>query len=462
MSKVSAILPCLPTQQKFVDSTHKHPMFIAGLGCGKSSGIAKRALKLIGERSKQGVKAFIFIASLTQSLANDTIVPELQEHLDHYNIRYRWNSSQSIRKFTVWFGKRKHTIKIISMDNPATAFIGYNATDGILDEFDVLPEHKKREAWDKALGRIRKKFFLRNSKGEYRRARNGKRIAGMPTLAVATTPEYKGFTEYLCIRSAYEDKNGEKLDEIREPIGEYLRGETAENPYLSDDYLDSLRENLDPRRFRAYTQGYFENFQGDRVWEYFNVDQHVSSKLTPGTGTAFSMWDFGWNDYMYVAIGTVFPNGDVRIIAEHQARKTLLEDFILKYKQLCEEHHVFPLFDYVDPAGGQHHEQTGSTNIREMEFHGLRPRWVTSRIVEGIIIGNNLLHKNKIMVHDRCKKMIDALQNDSYPEEKNGKRLETPVHGIHESCTAALRYLCVNEFRNTHQFWNSRIIRTKS
>jgi len=208
---VIADVHCLPSQLRFINSDHKHPFFIGGLGVGKSSGIAKRCLNLIQKRHQAGIKAFIFVASLTSSLANDTIVPEIQAHLEEYNLSYRWVASPDVRKFRVYLGNVEHIIKIVSMDKPETSFVGYNATDGILDEFDVLPEHKKKIAWKKALGRTRKKFFLRDAKGKYLLNANGKKKTGIPTLAVATTPEYKGFTEYLCVRSALLNSSSLKL-----------------------------------------------------------------------------------------------------------------------------------------------------------------------------------------------------------------------------------------------------------
>lgn len=458
---VIADVACLPSQLRFINSDHKHPALVGGLGVGKSSGIAKRCLMLLEKRHNQGVEAFIFVGSLTQSLANDTIVPEIIEHLDYYNIDYRWVASNDIRKFRIKFKGRKHTIKIVSMDKPATAFVGYNATDGILDEFDVLPEHKKKEVWKKALGRIRKKFFVKNSKGGYDLNEKGRKKTGVPTLALCTTPEYKGFTEYLCVRSEYEDENGNKLDKTRPTICEYIRGETSENPFLSDDYLDTLRLNLDPRRFRAYTLGYFENFQGDRVWEYFDREKHTNKLLVP-MGTPVSGWDFGWNDFMYCFIATIQRDGEMRIIAEYQARKMLITDFIKHYKNMCREHDIYPVIDYCDPAGNAHDEKSGITNVIAMKANGLNPHTITSRVVEGIIIGNNLLSKDKIIVHPRCRKMIDMLENNSYPPEKNGVRNETPVHDVHESPSASLRYVCVNEFRSVGFLWKDERMRARN
>lgn len=452
---VKASVHCLPSQLRFINSDHKHPFFIGGLGVGKSSGIAKRCLNLIQKRHQAGIKAFIFVASLTSSLANDTVVPEIQSHLEEYNLSYRWVASPDVRKFRVYIQDTEHIIKIVSMDKPETSFVGYNATDGILDEFDVLPEHKKKLAWKKALGRTRKKFFLRDSKGNYLLSNDGKKLTGVPTLAIATTPEYKGFTEYLCVRSAYEDENGKTLTEKREPIAEYIRAETEENPFLSDDYLDTLKLNLDPKRFSAYTKGYFENFQGERVWEYFDEDVHVKDDLAP-LPLAFSGWDFGWNDDTAFIIGTMNQRGDVRIHAEYSTRKTLISDIIDKYKDICNKLNIFPVVDYCDPAGNQHDEKSGTTNIKAMRSLGLNPKHRQSRIVEGIIIGNNLFNKNRIEIERSCKAFIDMLNNHSYEVEKNGTRSETPLHDKLSHYSALFRYFCINEFRKDNDFWSNR------
>ncbi len=448
-------IPLFPSQKRFVQSKHKHPFFIGGLGMGKTKAIAFRCLNIIENRHFQGINAYIFVGTLKNSIANSSIIPEIKYTFTSFGIKYRWKGASDERKFIVTFLGREHTIDILTMEKD-DSFVSFNATDGILDEFDVLAEHKKREIWVKALGRIRVKSFYRDKKGKLLLDEKGKKIPAINTLAVCTTPEYKGYTEWLCVRSAYEDVDGIPLKEDVEPIAEYIRGETKENITIADDFISSLKLNLSKKRFRSYTLGYFENFAGDTVWDQFDEDKHIVENLKP-LGTVLSFWDFGYNDFTYFAICTITNSGETRILAEYQNRRMTMDEHILAYKTICRELNIFPAIDVCDIAGKQHKEHTGTTNVEIMEAHGLNPKYTTSTIMEGIIIGNGMIQQGLLKVHPRCRKLIDMLNNHSYPKMKDATYSEKPIHDQYEAPSASLRYLFVSEFRDTYTFWNTSL-----
>lgn len=420
------------------DSTNPQKALVGGFGTGKTHSLCLKIIQQIQFRTKQGIKHVGITTAPVHSHFVDVLVPQLTDLLDLYHYDYNYNHTHKI--FFINLGGFEHLLYLKSGEQAkAGKLVGINATDCYHDEFDVNSDEVQKHLYESTEER------LRDCKD--------------PTQSFATTPEKLGYLHWLCVRSAYEDLNGKKHEKEKEPKVKYIKARTVDNVFLADPegYSRKLLEIYTPKQAKAYLEGEFANLIGDRVWEYFNEDIHVFDELG-ASGSIVSFWDFGYNDYTYCGFASIDSvggvNNDVRILDEFKIRKATLETVFTYYFELCRKYGQ-PIADYCDPAGNQHHlgAKMGLSVIEQMRANGLNPRWQKSNIIEGIIIGNNMFHKNKIKVDSNCKNFINMLIHSSYEKNKNGVISEKPIHGEHEAPEAGFRYLMVNEFRNSRENW---------
>ncbi len=417
------------------DRSKQYRSLVGGYGTGKTYSLCVRVIQKVQFRTKQKIKMVGILTAPVHSHFIDVVIPQLDALLDLYQYKYRYNKNDKC--YFIKHGGLTHKLHLKSGEQAKrVGIVGINATDIFDDEFDVNPIDVQKMLWEQGEARLRE--------------------CKDPSRSRSTTPEGLLYSHWLDVRSAYETFEGEKLKEEQETVSEYIRAETADNTFLADPkgYVERLEKLYTPKQVQAYLKGYYVNLIGDRVWSYFDEDKHVRDDLVPN-GTIVSFWDFGWNDYTYCGFASInASNGglnQLRILDEFKVRKTTPDDIYILYKQKCEQWGK-PLIDYCDPAGGQHHlgAKDGLSVIEQMESLGLNYSWKPSSIKAGLIIGNNLLHKNKILINSNCKHFILMMNNSSYEKPKNGGYSEKPVHGEHESAEAGFRYLMVGEFSDNY------------
>lgn len=419
------------------DRSRKDRALVGGYGTGKTHSLCTRILQRIQFREKQGIEHIGICTAPVHSHFVDVLVPQMEDHLKRYRFKYTYNSTDKI--FRIKHGKRVHKLFLKSGEQAKKGrIVGINATDAYHDEFDVNTNEVQELLWKATEERLRDCID--------------------PTQNIATTPEKMGYCEWLCSSSEYMSYDGRKHENKSQSKVWYIRAETKDNIFLADPegYAEKLMSIYTPKQVEAYLKGYFVNLIGDRVWEYFDEDKHVYSDLDKD-GTIVAFWDFGWRDNTYCGFASISSNrgmlGEVRILDEFRVNKTVISDVFAMYEELCKKYGR-PIIDYCDPAGGQHHFGSGGAKnlsvIEQMEAYGLNPSFRRSNIIEGIVIGNNLLHKNRVSVHERCRHFIKMMINSSYEKTANGGNSEKPIHGEYEAAEAAFRYLIVGEFAENY------------
>lgn len=418
------------------DGSKRNKALVGGFGTGKTYSLCIKIIQNIQFRTKQKIKHVGICTAPVHSHFVDVLIPQLNELLERYRFNYKFNKVDKI--YYIQHGGFTHKLHLKSGEQAkAGKLVGINATDCYHDEFDVNKNEVQKDLWESTEERLRNTID--------------------PTQTIATTPEKLGYCHWLCEGSKYHTWQGDKLNEERESICEYIRAETKDNVFLADasGYVEKLKSLYTPKQIEAYLKGFFVNLIGNRVWEYFNEDYHVK-EIKKTYGTIVSFWDFGWNDYTYCGFASITAqNGNlskVQILDEFRVNKMTTEMIHEKYKELCL---IWgrPVIDYCDPAGNQHHlgSKMGLSVIEQFRAMGLNMRFQQSNIIEGIVIGNNILHKNLIEINIKCKHFIAMMINSSYEEDKNGRKSEKPVHGEYESAEAGFRYLMVNELRSYYK-----------
>jgi hypothetical protein len=218
-------------QEDFVFSESTYPAFVGGFGAGKSDALVTRLImkKLAYPQFNVGYFA------PTYDLISLIAWPKFEERLDAMKIRHKLNKSDKELKI-----KTGGSVIFRTIDNP-NRIVGFEISDGGIDEFDILEEKKAGNAWRKCLARCRKK----------------KPDGQKNTLAIATTPE--GF-RYVYQVWGKNPKPGYKL----------YRAPTSSNPYLPEGYVDSLRAIYPANLLEAYLEGLFVNLTSGAVYPEFD------------------------------------------------------------------------------------------------------------------------------------------------------------------------------------------------
>ena len=211
---------------------------VAGYGAGKSQAAVLRTTKQALELP--GPYAFV---EPTFDLVKLIAWPRFAAVLTQMGFEYDLNKSDSIMRIS-----NGSEIIFRSADNP-DRMVGFEVMDALIDELDTLKSEHAKEVWDKMLARCRR----RKPKGQ------------INTLAAVTTPE--GF------KFAYEMWGKEK-----KPGYELIRAPSSSNPYLADNYLDTLRSTYSAAQLAAYLDGEFVNLTAGSVYAEFDRQLNASTE----------------------------------------------------------------------------------------------------------------------------------------------------------------------------------------
>ena len=225
--KVRAKIKLFPHQMEYVMSEHPRTAIIAGYGAGKTYSNVQKTLRLLSLRNKQGIKnALIFYAAPTYDLIYSTYYIELIETLDRYRIKY--HEDKQHHSIIIDAPELKGVVKLISLDKYKN-LVGFTATDGILDEFDVLPVERQKATWTRALARLRG-------------CENG-------TLSITTTPEGHKYCYEL----------------YKAGIIHQITASSEDNKSLPESFINDLYDCYDEAHVQMYIKGQYTNLAGLRA-----------------------------------------------------------------------------------------------------------------------------------------------------------------------------------------------------
>lgn len=225
---------------------------------GKSETMANQAFMDATHSSN----ALIGLYEPTYDLVRLIMAPRMEEKLQQYGIRYKFNKSENI----IYTSSTQIGDFILrTLDNPAR-IVGYQTYRAHVDEIDTLKEDHARDAWIKII------------------ARNRQSPAGIDNpfnrVSAYTTPE--GF------RFVYDrwKKNGNEHYQM-------IQASTLSNPFLPADYVESLRASYPSNLIEAYINGDFVNLTSGVVYHaYDGVLNSSSEEVTDKDRTLIVGMDF--------------------------------------------------------------------------------------------------------------------------------------------------------------------------
>ncbi|WP_193090545.1 terminase large subunit domain-containing protein [Advenella sp. FME57] len=374
-------------QARFFQLDAKFPAFIGGFGSGKTETLANCALR----DALASSDTLIALYEPTYDLVRLILAPRMEQKLSDMGIRYKYNKQENIIYTS---SPNCGDFVLRTLENPAR-IIGYESYRAHVDEIDTLKKDLAESAWQKII------------------ARNRQRPAGVENpfnrVSAYSTPE--GF------RFVY-DRWG------RNPRPGYVmvRAATASNPFLPDDYIQSLRESYPAALIDAYLEGNFTNLTAGSVYPDFSrTENHIDAVLSDGEPVHIGM-DF--NRLKMAAVVYVIRDGDpiaVDEITDGRDTPAMADLFNERYKRKGHAVQVYP------DASGQN---SSSKNASESDLSIMRQKGLSVRVnstnpsiidrvnaVNALILNGEGVRRLKVNT-DRCPHLTDALEQQPY--DKNG------------------------------------------
>jgi hypothetical protein len=369
-------------QEDFVFSTAIHPAMVAGYGAGKSqAGVIRIALLAL----KYDGLSFGFVEP-TYDLIRLIAFPRFQEILESWGVGFNLNKSDAV--LTLENGSQ---IIFRSADNPEKC-VGFEISDGCIDEADTLRIDQARLIWTKMLGRCRQM-----------------KPDGMPnTLAAVSTPEGFGFMYEMWGK---EQRKGYEL----------IKAPTMSNPFLPDGYVDQLRATYSSSQLSAYLDGEFVNLNAGSVYHEFDRKLNSSNEQIKTGDTLHCGMDFNVTNCS-VVVHVVRDNDNAHAVEEI----TGVFDTPSMARILKERFAGHKIMIYPDASGNSRKSNNASESdhsiLRAAGFQVLsnnRNPFVKDRVLSV----NNMIHNQgnrRYFVNPvACPSLVESLEKQAY--DKNGE-----------------------------------------
>ena len=338
---------------------------MAGYGSGKTVAFALKALVELGRNPTKT----ILLAEPVYPMIRDVLQPTLEQVLELVGFKYTYRASDY--KYTVyWRGGYGHII-LRSAEN-FRRWAGLNLAGFGLDEGALL---KDDMAWKMGLSRLRE----------------GKHLSGW----VTTTPEgFNWVYEYW--------KNNRKNDY------QLIQGKTTDNPFLPQEFVESLKENYDEKLILAYLMGEFVNLQYGQTYYMFNREKNVKEyKYNAGKPLYFGM-DFNLDPCACVLFQIYEHAPQIRIfdaITLSQGGNEIITQKMIshiKQKYKNSRYICFP-----DASGGARSTSSGFTDIGIIKRNGVEVRAKHKNpFVKDRVDAVNKMLEGGMIIDPQCKELI--------------------------------------------------------
>jgi hypothetical protein len=369
-------------QARFLSLPHKFRLFCAGFGAGKSEAMANAALI----DACQSSVALIGLYAPTYDLVRRITAPRIMSKLDLHGIPHRYNKQESVIYTSA---PRFGDFILRTMENPER-IIGYETHQAHCDELDTLKKEHARHAWNQVLARNRQ--VPPGMRGTINRA------------SAYTTPE--GF------RFCYE-----RWVSVGGADYGMVQAASSSNPFLPDDYIDSLRATYPASLVAAYIEGRFVNLATGTVYNAYDRARCRSTETIQPNEPLFIGQDFNVGNMastVYVKRGQTWHAAD---------QLTAVYDTPALIRILLERYAGHRITIYPDASGNSRKTVNASdSDISLLKQAGFSVRVNPSnpRVKDRIMSVNVALETGRMFVNDaKCPDVVACLEQQAY--DKNGE-----------------------------------------
>lgn len=374
-------------QSDFFNLDCKFPAFIGGFGVGKSETMCNSALL---DSLEGGADSLIALYEPTYDLVRLILAPRMQEKLSEWGVRYTYNKSENI----IYTSNGQMGDFILrTLDNPER-IVGYESFRAKIDELDTLKTEHAKEAWNKIIARNRQ------------RPATYQQLSNKPvnTVSIFSTPE--GF------RFAHERWSKNKTADYQ-----MIQAHTESNPFLPDDYIQSLRDTYPPALLEAYLAGKFVNLTSGTVYSsYDRVKCDSDETIQPGE-PLFIGCDFN----VTKQAATVYvKRGEVWHAVDELVDMYDTPDMIRIIKNKYAKHVVYV---YPDASGGSRKTVDASISdialLQQAKFI-VKANKRNPAVKDRILATNAALDKGLVKINSKkCPIVSQCLEQQAY--NKNGE-----------------------------------------
>ena len=388
------------TQRAFVTCTDPYPCFVGGFGSGKTAAAMARAMALKVMCREQSVAYYL----PTYPLIEDIAFQRFPELCEKRGWAFKLNKQSAVMEFP---GAGRLIFR--NMEQPER-IVGYEVAHSVVDEIDIMPTDKARNAWNKIIARNRQK-------------------CGMPnTVGVATTPE--GF-KFVYERWERNPAQGYRL----------FRASTEDNAHnLPDGYIDNLRNSYPANLLAAYLDGQFVNLTSGSIYAEFDRALNRSTETIQVSDHLHIGMDF--NVGQMAGAVFVLRDGDPHGVDEI----TGVLDTPAMIATIKSRYQGHSIMVYPDASGGGRRSNNASESdislLRSAGFTILAPA-ANPPVKNRILAMNQMIHcegvrRLKVNV-DRCPMLVEALEKQAY--DKNGEPDKTSgLDHINDACGYLIHY----------------------
>ena len=400
-----------PGQLAFVTDDQTQIIGIsAGYGAGKTRALAAKAVTLAA--ANQGFIGCVM--EPTGPLIRDIWQNDFEDFLEHYEIPYTFRASP-LPEYMLHLPGGDTKILCRSFEN-WSRIIGLNLAWVLADEIDTVTPAIANKAFPKILGRLRS--------GNVRQ------------FGAASTPE--GFRWMWTTFGSEEaqTRQDRKLIKMR----------SVDNPHLPPDFIERLEANYDPTLLKAYLDGEFVNLTTGTVYDRFDRNKHVISKL-PDTEREPLRVGVDFNVGNMSAVIGVKLNNTLFVIDEISGA----HDTDSLAQQIKAHYPDRRIYIYPDASGGNRSTNASQTDIQILESYGMSnqsPRAnppVRDRVSAVQALLENGKGQVRLQISASCKRMIECLELQCYTEKGDPDK-----DSGHDHMNDALGYLIWREFNPLH------------
>lgn len=376
-------------QGAFLGMHCKFPAFVAGFGTGKSEVMCNSALL---DSMEGGSDSIIAMYEPTYDLVRLILAPRMEEKLTDWGIRYKYNKSDNIiYTSSGQFGD----FVLRTLDNPAR-IVGYESFRAKIDELDTLNMEHAEHAWNKVIARNRQL------------PRTYKPITPKPvnTVSVFTTPEGFRFVHDRWVVK-------------KNPGYEMIQASTLSNPFLPEDYVQSLRDTYPGQLIDAYINGEFVNLTAGTVYYAYDRRKNSSRETIKPGETLYIGQDFNVGHMastVYVQRGKVWHA--VAELVDMFDTPDVVRAITERWKS--KGHYIVM---YPDASGKNRKSNNASTSdIAQLQQAGfeVRAKSANPPVKDRVSAMNKALESGMVMINEQaCPVTARCLEQQAY--DKNGE-----------------------------------------
>lgn len=385
-------------QTEFITSTAKYPAFCAGYGAGKSHTMGLGATLDVQHSSS----AIIGVYEPYHDLIRTVAWPNVQKWLTEFGISYTLNKQDSaIYTSNSGIGD----IYFKSMDN-IEALVGYETYTSHIDELDTMTLDNAEKAFFKIMGRNRQ--APKDVPQEHRKwVEKTQQWECINKIRVYTTPEgYK-----FCYKMWAPNSENVK----RNPEFKLYKGRTQDNPTLTEDYIQGLKDTYPAALLKAYMEGEFVNLESGTVYYNFDREKHHTDVTIQPTDVLHIGIDFNVQN----TCGIVFIDKNNKTYAVDEIVKQL--DTPALIKSVIARWPKHRVIAYPDNSGVQRTAANANTNnialLKQAGFE-VRSKSRNPKIENRVASVVKLLEDVRFLVNTRtCPELTRCLEQQAYNDK---------------------------------------------